>query len=57
MKRLSHCIDIEHRRRTENEGPDALSRLYEDNESVEWSEVLDKIKNEENSCTHIQART
>ncbi|CAD6234146.1 GSCOCG00012365001-RA-CDS, partial [Cotesia congregata] len=49
---LSHQITIEHRKRTENEGPDALSRMYEDQDPVDWLDVKKGLGN--TGCLQLQ---
>ncbi|XP_053598028.1 retrovirus-related Pol polyprotein from transposon 297 [Microplitis demolitor] len=52
MELLSHQITIEHRRGTENEGPDALSRIYEENTPEDWLDIKGQL--ESNHCLHLQ---
>lgn len=44
MELLFHQITVEHRRGTENEIPDALSRLYEDRGPEDWMEVKSRLE-------------
>ncbi|XP_074097636.1 uncharacterized protein LOC141526500 [Cotesia typhae] len=41
---FSHQVTIKHQRGTTNEGPDALSRLYEDDSPEDWMEIKDRLQ-------------
>lgn len=54
MELLSHQVTIEHRKSTEHEGPDVLSRMYEYEGPEDWAQVKDKLQELNTECIHIQ---
>lgn len=56
MELLSQQITIVHRKGTEHDGPDALSRMYEDNNPIPRTEVVDNLNSGSSKCINIRSR-